>query len=107
MPVIKGQLTSVLQHLREVGLLQDCAAATDAELLGCFLVQRNEAAFEALVLRHGPMVLGLCRRILQNEADAEDAFQATFLVLLKKAACIAPRDKVGSWLYGVAYNTAR
>ena len=60
----------------------------------------------ALERRHGPMVLGVCRRVLRNHHDAEDAFQATFLVLVRKAASILPREKVGSWLYGVAYHAA-
>src|SRR5207247_2524100 len=64
-------------------------------------------AFEALVQRHGPMVLGVCRRLLPNPHDAEDAFQATFLVFVKKAATIARRELLGNWLYGVAYQTAR
>src|SRR5262249_38658907 len=68
--------------------------------------RKEESAFEALVRRHGPMVLGVCRRILHNAQDAEDAFQATFLVLLRKAPSIARREVLGSWLYTVAYRTA-
>ena len=78
---------------------------TDRELLERYVACRDEAAFEALLRRHGPMVLGVCRRVLRNQADAEDAFQSTFLVLVRKAAAIRSRN-VGSWLYGVAHNTA-
>jgi RNA polymerase sigma factor (sigma-70 family) len=84
----------------------DIALSADAELLDRFIATRDEAAFERLLLRHGPMVLGVCRRILHNISDAEDAFQATFLVLVYKAASIRPRGMVGNWLYGVARNTA-
>ncbi len=113
-----GQLNGVIQHLRRAALRHEGAGLTDAELLDCFLTPpqsppseggeggAREAAFEALLRRHGPMVLGVCRRLLQNEADAEDAFQATFLVLVRKAASIQPRGLVGHWLYGVAYKTA-
>jgi DNA-directed RNA polymerase specialized sigma24 family protein len=99
-------LTSVVRHLRHAALRHQDPGPTDGDLLEYFISQRDSAAFEALVARHGPMVLGVCRRVLRNEADAEDAFQATFLVLVRKAPSIVPRALVGPWLYGVAYNTA-
>ncbi len=99
-------LGAVLVDLRRTLSRQESADLTDAALLGRFLVERDEGAFEALLLRHGPMVFGVCRRILGNESDSEDAFQATFLVLCMKAASIRPRSMVGNWLYGVAQTTA-
>jgi len=78
---------------------------TDAELLADFLADRDETAFTELVRRHGPMVLGVCRRGLRSDADAEDAFQATFIVLARRAADIRPAGQVGRWLYGVARRT--
>jgi len=95
----------VIEQLRAM-LLRDGAGLTDGQLLECFLVGRENAAFEALVRRHGPMVLSVCRRILRNHHDSEDAFQATFLVLARKAAAVVPRENVGNWLHGVAYRTA-
>jgi RNA polymerase sigma factor (sigma-70 family) len=80
--------------------------AGDAQLLQAFINTRDEAAFETLVRRHGAMVFGVCRRVLREHHGAEDAFQATFLVLVKKAASIRPREMVANWLYGVAYQTA-
>jgi RNA polymerase sigma factor (sigma-70 family) len=79
---------------------------TDAQLLGRVIAGRDEAAFEVLVRRHGPKVLGICRRVLRHEHDAEDAFQATFLMLVREAAAIGRREAVGSWLYRVAFRTA-
>jgi len=83
------------------------ATQTDRELIDRFLRQQDETAFAALVQRHGPMVLGLCRRILDHEQDAEDAFQATFLILVRRAGTLDNPDLLSSWLYGVAYRTAR
>jgi RNA polymerase sigma factor (sigma-70 family) len=100
------QLRGVLRPLRRAALLRDGDPTTDGRLLNSFVSRRDEAAFEALLRRHGPMVLGVCRRLLRHPQDAEDAFQAVFLVLTRKAASIAQRGLLGNWLYGVAYRTA-
>jgi RNA polymerase sigma-70 factor (ECF subfamily) len=97
---------TLAQHLRTALLAPDGAGLTDGQLLACYLERRDETAFAALVHRHGPMVLGVCLRVLRGQHDAEDAFQATFLVLAKKAASVWPRERVGHWLYGVARTTA-
>jgi RNA polymerase sigma factor (sigma-70 family) len=96
----------IFGHLRRALLLRDRHVLTDGRLLESFRVNRDEAAFEILVKRHGPMVLGVCRRVIGNVHDAEDAFQAVFLVLAKKAGSITRGDLIGNWLYGVAYRTA-
>jgi RNA polymerase sigma factor (sigma-70 family) len=96
----------LLRYLRRAAPYPVQGRPADGQLLDRFLAQREEAAFEELVRRHGPMVLGVCRRVLAHEHDVEDAFQATFLVLVRKAASVQPADLVGHWLYGVAYRTA-
>lgn len=99
-------MREVIRHLRRAALLHKGDGPSDGQLLESFVARREEIAFEALLRRHGPMVLGVCQRILRNLHDAEDAFQATFLVLARKASAVMPREMVGSWLYGVAYRTA-
>jgi RNA polymerase sigma factor (sigma-70 family) len=99
-------MSDVIDYLRRAGLAEDEADRTDGQLLECFVNCRDAAAVAALVRRHGPMVWGVCRRVLRNHQDAEDAFQATFLVLVRRAAAISPREMVANWLYGVARQTA-
>jgi RNA polymerase sigma factor (sigma-70 family) len=101
-----GQLNQVVQHLRGMLAMQDAAGIPDADLLKRYVHERDEAAFETLVRRHGPMVLGVCRRLLHNPHDAEDAFQVTFLVLVRKASSLHSPGTIGNWLYGVAHRTA-
>ena len=101
-----SQTTKVVQQLRQAVLPRDEAGATDGQLLADYLDRQDEAALAALVRRYGSMVWGVCRRVLRNHHDAEDAFQATFLVLVRKAATVVPREMVGNWLYGVAHQTA-
>src|SRR5262249_54277475 len=102
-----SQMNDMLRHLCRTALRHDGGGLTDGQLLERFLAAREEAAFEALLRRHGPLVRGRCRRVLPGIHDAEDAFQATFLVLVRKAASITARQSVGNWLYGVAYRTAQ
>src|SRR5262245_45171953 len=78
----------------------------DRELLERFSRQRDEAAFGELMRRHGPLVLGVCRRVLKQTQDAEDAFQATFLLLAQKAGALGKRESVANWLHGVARRMA-
>src|SRR5262245_56093599 len=98
-------ISRVIEHLRRAVVLPDGAGLGDGQLLGSFIERHDETALAALVKRHGPMVWGVCRRLLSHH-DAEDAVQATFLVLARKAASVRSREMVGNWLYGVAHQAA-
>src|SRR5271166_2708821 len=109
----------MVAETRDAGLLREIRTlfsfgvtdhSPDRELLDRFLAAEHaesEAAFALLVERHGPMVLHVCRQVLDDSHDAQDAFQATFLVLLRRAASIRKRDSLASWLFGVAMRVAR
>ena len=101
-----GQLHDVVHYLRRVVAPGGMGGVCDAELLERFVRGRDEAAFELLVWRHGKMVFDLCRRLLRHEQDAEDAFQATFVALARRASALSRRESVGGWLYRVAYRIA-
>lgn len=96
----------LFHHLRRIVSRRVPDPASDAALLERYVSQRDQAAFAALVDRHGPMIMRLCRRVLADGQAAEDAFQATFLVLARRAAAVYPQDTVAAWLYGVAYRVA-
>src|SRR4051812_18937443 len=100
----RSQFHAVLRFLRTVAV--GPADATDRQLLEQFTAHRDGDAFAALLRRHGPMVLGVCRRVLDDHHDAEDAFQATFLVLARKAGSLSRPELLGNWLFGVARRTA-
>src|SRR5271166_2989572 len=93
------QLEQLFGHGTVTGL-------SESQLLDRFTTARDEAAFEALVELHGPMVLGVCRQFLRDPNDVDDAFQATFLVLVRKAGSLRQKDLLGNWLYGVACRVA-
>ncbi len=96
----------VLRHIRQLVASQSHGQQSDLQLLQRFIADREEAAFTTLVRRHGPMVLGVSRGVLHHQQDAEDVFQATFLVLARKADTIRKHEAVSSWLHGVAYRLA-
>jgi RNA polymerase sigma factor (sigma-70 family) len=102
-----GQLNPILHYLHRVGATLPGPGDTDALLLERFTRRGDETAFAALLRRHGPLVLGVCRRVLRDAHEAEDAFQATFLLLVRKAGSLRRPDRLGPWLYGVAYRTAQ
>jgi RNA polymerase sigma factor (sigma-70 family) len=101
------QLGAVVRHIRNVAASEKNSGQTDGALLRAFLSGNDQQSFEALVRRHGPMVLRVCRRTLGNLHDAEDALQATFLILAQKASSVRKRESLASWLHGVAYRMAK
>src|SRR5262245_52315414 len=101
-----AQLGTVMQYLKGLAASRAGRQQTDRQLLDDFASRGDETAFTCLVERHGPMVLRVCRRVLRHEQDAEDAFQAVFLVLARHSGAIRRREALASWLYGVAYRTA-
>ena len=101
-----AQTQPILRHIRSLLMAAPYDQLADAELLTKFLANRDEMAFTALYRRYGRLVWSICGRILRSEQDREDAFQATFFLLARKADTIRRSSSVGSWLYGVAYRTA-
>src|SRR5262245_10354033 len=99
-------LQTLFEHVPRRQRPPPSGAVTDAQLLERFLQQRDEAAFGLLMRRHGPLVFGVCRRVLHHTEDAEDAFQATFLMLARKAGAISQRESVSGWLCTVAFRIA-
>src|SRR5262249_36018514 len=102
----EGQLTSLVRNLRKLFGAPPADVTTDGHLLERFVHQRDGEAFAELLRRHGPMVLGICRRVLRDEHDAEDAFQATFIILARKAGSVRGRTSLAGWLGRVAYHLA-
>src|SRR5262249_15636582 len=101
-----GRIDTVLRQLRHYLAAERAGGAADADLLRRSPAAHDEGAFAALVQRYGPLVLGVCRRVLSHEQDAEDAFQATFLILVRKAGALHKGGSLASWLYTVAYHAA-
>ena len=99
-------LNDTIRRLRQLLRPLGASSSTDKELLERYVAAREEEAFSTLLQRHGPMVLGVCRRILGDHHAAEDAFQATFMILARKSAAIGWRDSVANWLYSVAFRVA-
>ena len=97
-------LSSLLRRLRRTLSSEGGCALSDAELLQRWLEQRDQLAFETLVWRLGPLVLGVCRRLLHRDEEVEDAFQATFLILVRKAATVRRRSSLSGWIYQVAHR---
>ena len=114
MPRVRGsriawraqRLGTAFRYLCDLFVAGTAAGLGDGQLLARYSASKDAAAFEALVARHGPMVLATCRAVLRSEHDVEDAFQTTFLILAKKAHSIRAGDTLGGWLHRVAYRAA-
>jgi RNA polymerase sigma factor (sigma-70 family) len=104
--MVTNEMSEVIQHLQRAVFSWEGVGLSDGQLLKDYISRREGAALATLVRRHGPMVWGVCRRVVRNDHDAEDAFQATFLVLVRKAASLASPELLANWLYGVAHQTA-
>ena len=102
----QGQLGTVLRHIQDLSDSKGAEDLTDADLVQRFINHRDEVAFRVLVRRHGGLVLHVCRNVLHQETDVEDAFQATFLILARQAVSIQKQTSISCWLHGVAFRTA-
>src|SRR5689334_18679398 len=102
----KRETNPLLEHIRQLTVTERFKEASDAELLGWFAGHGEADAYAALVRRYGRLVWAVCRHVLRHQQDAEDAFQATFLVLARKAGSIRQGECVGAWLHRVAYRVA-
>ncbi len=101
-----ARLGAALRHIQSLFSDGSTTGASDTQLLAQFAGRRDEAAFAAIMSRHGPMVMAVCRGVLRDSHDAEDAFQATFLVLARKSGAVWAEGQLGGWLHRVAYRIA-
>src|SRR5215212_6884879 len=106
MAMPRAPLGELLHYLKRLCPPADAGRSTDRELLHRFVTKQDEGAFTVLVKRHGPMVMGVCQRLLGDHHLAEDAFQATFIVLARRAATVRSQTLLETWLYAVAQRVA-
>src|ERR1700733_3144943 len=102
-----AQFAVVYRQIGRLFRIGSVAGLSEGQLLDRFVSRRDDAAFEAIVARHGPMVLSVCRALLRDPNDVDDAFQAVFLVLVRRPDALRQRERLGNWLYGVAQRVAR
>src|ERR1700738_2848412 len=101
-----ASINALLRQLTRGMAAEALSGQTDQQLVERFLAEQDEAAFEAILRRHGPMVYRVCQRVLRQDQDAEDAFQATFLLLAQKLRTVRRLDSLAGWLHGVAHRVA-